>query len=69
MDNVIPHIINGDMLLSGCFCGAGGDPVHFFAAAIHGNALVPDHSDDIAAMFANIELLFHNIPPSMGSVS
>jgi predicted MFS family arabinose efflux permease len=33
------------------------------------NSLVPNHGDEIAAVFANIEFLLHKLPPSKESVS
>ena len=53
---------NRDMLLSGGFRSAGYDLVHFFTAAHDRNARIPDHGDDIAAMFADIEFLLHVNP-------
>jgi hypothetical protein len=57
------------MLFFGRFSGTGCDFVHFLPAAKYRNALVPNHGDDIAAVFADIVFLLHNLPPSKESVS
>jgi hypothetical protein len=46
------------MLFGGCFGGAGCDSLHFLAAAADRNTLIPDHSDNVAAVLADIELDF-----------
>ena len=55
------HAVNRDMLSPRRLGGARCDPVHLFTAAEHRNTHIPDHSDDIAAMPANIECLLHQI--------
>ena len=62
MNGIAINLINRYMLLSGGFRSAGYDLVHFFTAAHNRNARVPNHSDDIAAMFADIEFLLHVNP-------
>jgi len=66
MNGIAVHLINRDMLLSGGFRSAGYDLVHFFTAAHNRNARIPDHGDDIAAMFADIEFLLHVNPSFYG---
>jgi hypothetical protein len=69
MNGIAVHLINRDMLLSGSLCRTRLDLVHFFTTAHNRNTCVPNHGDDIAAMLADIEFLFHKLPPSKESVS
>ena len=55
---------NRDMLLVACFNDTCLKLCHFSSAAHHGNACIVDHSDQIAAMLANIKLVItHNKTP------
>jgi hypothetical protein len=59
MNGIPLHLIDGDVFLPGGFRCSGGQLLHFFAAAVDGNALIPNHGHDIAAMPANQKFLFH----------
>lgn len=66
MDSIAIHMVNREMLFSGCFPCARCNSLHFLAAAIYRNAFVPYQGDNIAAMLANTEFLFRKkSPPSM----
>jgi hypothetical protein len=69
MDGIPLQLIYRDMLFPGGFRCAGHQFLHFLTAAVNRDTFIPDHSDDISAMLANIEFLFHKLPPSKQSVS
>ena len=48
---------DGNMLFVACFHHTGLKLLHFLSAAHHGDARVVDHTDQIAAMLANIKFL------------
>ena len=53
------HFDNGHVLLDGGVGRRGDDLLHRFAAADHGSAGLFDDGDDLAAVFAAVELHFH----------
>ena len=59
MDSISLNFVYGDMFLPGCFCCAGNQRLHLFSTAVDGNALIPDHSNDIAAVLTNQKFLLH----------
>jgi hypothetical protein len=52
--------VYGHVLFGGCVGGAGDELLHLLTAAHYGHAAVFDICDDVAAMGANIKLLFHS---------
>lgn len=68
--DLIPlYLQDGDVFLLGRVGGAGNDLLHRFSAAIHRDAAVSDHGDDIATVPADEKFLFHKLPPFKQSVS
>ena len=59
MDDAIFDRPNGEVLFYSGIGGIGDDLAHFFTAADHRYTGILYLGDDIAAMFANIEFLFH----------
>ena len=59
MDDAIFDRPNGEVFFYSGIGGIGDDLAHFFTAADHRYTGILYLGDDIAAMFANIEFLFH----------
>ena len=59
-DQIALHSIDWDMLLLRCIGGAGDDLSHLLAAAHDGDTSILDLGNDVSAVFADVEFLFHN---------